>query len=95
MEKIYHELDEKSGCYDTDSPCMAVRAFRPNIKVEEGLPAIIVLESGKINSTGYPIYNYSKYISEHWNHKGSELIRKAIKEFDAFKEEVYKADASG
>ena len=95
MEKIYHETDEKSGTYNTNSPCVSVRAFRPNMEHEDGLPTIIVLEAGSINSNGYAVYGYEKYITIRWGHKGAEIIRTAIKRFDAFKKKVYKLADNG
>jgi len=94
MEKIYQETDEKSGRYNTDSPCVSVRVFRPTLG-EDGLPAIINLESGKV-TYGEVKFDWSKNIMVDWNHNGAEVIRKAIKVYDAFRKRVYNlADANG
>lgn len=95
MEKIYHETEEKSGNYASNSPCVSVRAFRPTGE-EPGLPAIIILEAGKVNpNSGMLDFNYQKNILYDWHHDGAKLIRKAIKEYDTFKKKVYRLAEEG
>lgn len=88
MEKIYHETEEKSGNHASNSPCVSVKAFRPTGVEEFGLPALIILESGKI-TYGEISFDHQENILYDWHHDGAKLIRKAIEEYDEFKAVVF------
>lgn len=89
MEKIYYESSDKSGHYAANSPCIRVKALRPARGDDEGMPAIIILETGKINGSGEPIYDHIDYIIDKWSYNGAIIIRKAIEEYDRLKASVF------
>lgn len=87
MDKVYHETDKKDNSWKDGTPCVAVRAFRPNFK-DYDLPSLIQLSAGRVNHNGEPAFHSHKWLV-YENPTEPQLIRKAIEEFDAFKVKVY------
>ena len=88
MEKIYHEVAVKDDSHTPGTPCVSVMAFKPDKDEEPALPAIIILRSGKVSELSSS-FDYQTNIVTFWDHDGAKLIRRAIEEFDKFKEEVH------
>ena len=88
MEKIYHEAEEKSGHYNTNSPCIQVRAYIPDTEDDYDLPAIIIQDRGYVSSSGGLVFAaHNKQLVD--THDKSFVIRKAIQLFDELKAKVF------